>query len=81
MNLDILLFKLDLLLQNVSICSIIDLLLEKVGENVNLNILTKKQMEILNQMSFPEFDLPMNLKTLWVEAIDFSISLVKLDNS
>ena len=72
MNLDILLFKLDLLLQNVSIYSIIDLLLEKVGENVNLNILTKKQMEILNQMSFPEFDLPMNLKTLWVEAIDFS---------
>ena len=72
MNLDILLFKLDLLLQNVSICSIIDLLLEKVGENVNLNILTIKQMEILNQMSFPEFDLPMNLKTLWVEAIDFS---------
>lgn len=33
---------------------------------------SKERMHTLNQMSFSDYDFPMNLKTLWVETIDIA---------
>ena len=36
------------------------------------NSFSKDRMKKLNKMSFPMFELPLHLKILWVEAVDFS---------